>query len=112
MTLWGWKTRAMLDRYNIIDKADLVDGVGLLDRAHAENSATSAQHRGLLIVSPHDSPPYIVGDGDRRKYFSATEGSTLVRDSTRAAAPAVGVRAAHERSEHGRSPRAAQPATP
>jgi hypothetical protein len=38
MKLCGWKTRAMLDRYNIVNETDLADGVQKLARFQLASS--------------------------------------------------------------------------
>ena len=52
MRLCGWKTRALFDRYNIIDEAELAQAVGKRFEAHpmANKSQTMAN------ISPPTAP--------------------------------------------------------
>jgi integrase len=52
MKLCGWKTRAMFDRYNIIDEADLASAVAKLNRKVMAKSGASQSTPALVSSSP------------------------------------------------------------
>jgi len=53
MQIGGWKTRSVLDRYNVVSEGDLADAATKLERhlAKAERSRVKATSRKLSGVS-------------------------------------------------------------
>ena len=48
MRIGGWKTRSVLDRYNIIDEADLADGARRLDEKQNSNAPQFRHDSGIV----------------------------------------------------------------